>query len=540
MNIVPYGHSGVALYRVPWATIVIFVVCVVALLLTYGPSNRAWERSIDIYWEIIDSFIANPTLELEPWMLETFLRSKGVDEYGREAFLESLQKQAEENPQPGATTTQEEIDLLTQQYWSVRRSSPDYRFGLVPAAQTPLSHLTHMFMHADWRHLIGNMVFLFLTAPYLEQRWGWPLFVGCFVGVGFLTGVLWVVRHPGSDVFALGSSGSIAGLMGAFLICFGAAKIRFAYWFVVVWGAFEVRAWLVLPAWLAKEVFAARQQDILMQGAAGGIGHWTHVWGFIFGMAFAWGLSLVGLDRHLGDVVVDESVVPVRVRRPSAEVVQIGPSEMRVLAGRSSAKVVQVGPSEMPVSAASAVAVLNEETARRRDRGIDEARPDLGLADIEVGKAPLVNKRAVRQRTAKRLQVVEGVPKVMGESVLRFEAAGAIRTLDLGRVEAIAVGAIEQSEGLPFIVVDLLLDPPWEDDANLRVIRLRSSSFDPRAIVGGEDAREALSRLVDRLIESCSAEPIPDTDHLRSPGSTTYASLKEYQSEVLGVVGVSI
>ena len=194
----------------------------------------------------------------------------------------------------------------------------------------------------------------------------------------------------------------------------------------------------------------------------------------------------------------------------------------------------------MPASAAAAVSALNEETARRRDRGLDEARPDLGSADVEVSKAPLVNEREVRQRTAERLQVVEGVPKVVGESVLRFEVAGAIRTLDLGRVEAIAVGAIEQSEGLPFIVVDLLLDPPWEDDANLRVIRLRSSSFGPRAIVGGEDAMEAFSRLVDRLIESCSAEPIPDADHLRSPGSTTYASLEEYQSEVLGVVGVLI
>ncbi len=521
MNIIPYGHSGVALYRVPWATIVIFVVCVVAFVLTNGASDRAWEESHEIYREIIESFIANPTLELDPRILGMFLRSKGLDEYEREVYLESLSKWAEENPQPGVIATQEEIDRLTQMYWAVRQSSPTYRFGLVPAAQTPLSHLTHIFMHGSWGHLLGNMLFLFLTAPYLEQRWGRPFFVGCYIAVGFLTGVLWVVRHPGIEITAIGASGAIAGLMGAFLICFGAAKIRFAYWFVIVWGAFEVPAWLVLPVWLSKEVFAARQQDILFRGAAGGVGHWTHVWGFIFGMAFAWGLSLVGLDRRLGDVVADEPVV-------------------LVPAHRSSAGILKIGPSVMPASAAAAVSALNEETARRRDRGLDEARPDLGSADVEVSKAPLVNEREVRQRTAERLQVVEGVPKVVGESVLRFEVAGAIRTLDLGRVEAIAVGAIEQSEGLPFIVVDLLLDPPWEDDANLRVIRLRSSSFGPRAIVGGEDAMEAFSRLVDRLIESCSAEPIPDADHLRSPGSTTYASLEEYQSEVLGVVGVLI
>jgi len=102
-----------------------------------------------------------------------------------------------------------------------------------------------------------------------------------------------------------------------------------------------------------------------------------------------------------------------------------------------------------------------------------------------------------------------------------------------------AAHAIERTGGRPFIVIDLLLDPPWDDDGNLRLVRLRSSSFDPRAIVGGEDGMEAFTRLLDRLLASCSAEPLPDAEHLRSPGATTYASLDEYQSEVLGVVGPS-
>ncbi len=90
MNIIPYGHSGVALYRVPWVTIVIFVVCLLAFVLTNGASDRAWEKSYEIYREIIERFIANPTLELEPRILEMFLRANGVDEYEREVYLESL------------------------------------------------------------------------------------------------------------------------------------------------------------------------------------------------------------------------------------------------------------------------------------------------------------------------------------------------------------------------------------------------------------------------------------------------------------------
>ena len=519
MNIIPYGHSGVALYRVPWATIVIFVVCGVAFVLTNGASDRAREASQSLYEQIIESYLADPTLEIDPRILESFLRFKDVDENEREVYLEMLAEWSAANPNPEAARTQEEIDRLTEQYWTVRRSSPSYRFGLVPAAQTPLSHLTHIFMHQSWGHLIGNMLFLFLTAPYLEQRWGWPLFVGFYLAAGFVPGVLWVARHPGIEIASIGASGAIAGLMGAFLICFAAAKIRFAYWFLIVWGAFELPAWLVLPLWLGKEIIAARQKDVFFQYAAvGGVGHWTHVWGFIFGMAFAWGLSLAGLDRHLGDVVADEPLVVA----PAGGL----PGDSRWLEA-----------SAVPASAAVAVSALDQEAARRRDSWLDEAPPDLGVLDIGVGPPPVVNEREVGRRSIERLHVVEGLPKALGESVLRFAVGDAVRTLDLGRVEAVAVGAIERPGGRPFVVVDLLLDSPWEDESLLRVVRLRSSSFDPRALVDGEGAIEAFTRLLDRLLAASSAVPLPDAEHLRSPGTTVYASLEQYEREVLGVVG---
>ena len=109
-----------------------------------------------------------------------------------------------------------------------------------------------------------------------------------------------VAASPYSPVPTVGASGAIAGLMGAFLICFGTSKIRFFYWFFIIWGTFEAPAWLMLPLWLAMEVVSGRSMDVLSQGdGGGGVAHWAHVWGFIFGTALAWAIGLLGIDGRL-------------------------------------------------------------------------------------------------------------------------------------------------------------------------------------------------------------------------------------------------
>jgi membrane associated rhomboid family serine protease len=44
--------------------------------------------------------------------------------------------------------------------------------------------LTHMFMHAGWRHLFGNMLSLFFFGPMLESRWGSQRFLTFYLITG--------------------------------------------------------------------------------------------------------------------------------------------------------------------------------------------------------------------------------------------------------------------------------------------------------------------------------------------------------------------
>ncbi len=77
---------------------------------------------------------------------------------------------------------------------------------------------TSMFMHANWPHLIGNMVFLLLVGVFIERRLGTPKFLSFYVLVGLCSTLVYFLFNQGSANGLLGASGAISGLMGANLI----------------------------------------------------------------------------------------------------------------------------------------------------------------------------------------------------------------------------------------------------------------------------------------------------------------------------------
>jgi membrane associated rhomboid family serine protease len=509
--IIPYGHAGLKIHSLPWVTIAIFVICVVAYGLSTGPSDEAAAESEALFAEVVEAFVANPKLDLEPEFLEFFLRAHGVDDNEREVFLEALAEHAASGAGLDGTVTQEELDRLIDDFWAVYRSSPSYRFGFVPASMSVVDLVTYQFMHGGWAHLFSNLLILYLAAPYIEQRWGRAVFLGFYLAAGVVSALFWAFRYPGLDVPLVGASGSIAGLMGAFLICFGSSKIRFLY----IGGTFEAPAWLMLPIWLALEVVSGRAVDV---SGGGGVAHWAHVWGFIFGMAFAWGLHVIGLDERLA------------AARTTAASPQI-PLRSAPAAQRTRAEQERRHSPKQPVHQKPG------HPAQPRGEPLDQAassEPDAtpaAMVETMIDPVP-----AVELRPVERLKILEGVPHSISGTVLQFMVGDGGRRLELTRVDAIAVGAIAQPGSRPFVIVDLILDPPWVGGGDLRVLRMRSSTFDPRTIVGGEQPMEAFVGLIERLVAASAAVPLPDADHLGAPGATTYASLDEYQGTVLGVV----
>ena len=50
--------------------------------------------------------------------------------------------------------------------------------------------IIHVFGHADWTHLAGNLTFILLLGPLLEERYGSPMIALMMTVTAFVTGVL--------------------------------------------------------------------------------------------------------------------------------------------------------------------------------------------------------------------------------------------------------------------------------------------------------------------------------------------------------------
>jgi membrane associated rhomboid family serine protease len=97
------------------------------------------------------------------------------------------------------------------------------------------------------------------------------------------------VLFPGSTVPSIGASGSIAGLLGAFLVLRPKARVVTLFPLVVYWAMAEIPALLFLPVWFGMQFFSG---FLSLQAARGtqevaGVAWWAHVGGFLFGMVVA-------------------------------------------------------------------------------------------------------------------------------------------------------------------------------------------------------------------------------------------------------------
>ncbi|VXC17889.1 conserved membrane hypothetical protein [Luteimonas sp. 9C] len=142
--------------------------------------------------------------------------------------------------------------------------------------------VTALFLHADWAHLLGNLVFLLIFGLPAERLMGaWRLLVLFVVG-GALANLSAVLAIGAPDRLIIGASGAVSALIGAYLALFPRARLGV----VVPLGLFLefVRA----PASLLIGIWAVLQVFFAYIGPAYGAVAWTaHLAGFLFGVVFA-------------------------------------------------------------------------------------------------------------------------------------------------------------------------------------------------------------------------------------------------------------
>ena len=181
---------------------------------------------------------------------------------------------------------------------------------LVPAKGfAQVGWITGLFVHFDIFHLLGNMLFLWLVGPLLEEAWGRRRFLAFYLAAGLFASLVQFAMSRASMSSIGGASGAIAGCMGAFTFRFALTKIRFHYflWFIRIFVGY-----VHVPAWICGLLWFGRELMDLKGGGASGVATGAHVGGFVLGGLVALGMKALGSDRTLLTVAESDEV---RTRR---------------------------------------------------------------------------------------------------------------------------------------------------------------------------------------------------------------------------------
>ena len=164
---------------------------------------------------------------------------------------------------------------------------------------SPYQIITHIFMHGGFWHLFFNMYTLYIFGTVLERIWGMKKFILFYfvTGLGAAavhTGVEWIqASHWMSEAAAgsmeamqqihmlkmtptVGASGAIYGILMGYAMLYPDSIMT------LVFPPISLKAkWFVL-------IFAAIELLTGVTGTGGGIAHFAHLGGLIFGFALIW------------------------------------------------------------------------------------------------------------------------------------------------------------------------------------------------------------------------------------------------------------
>jgi len=168
------------------------------------------------------------------------------------------------------------------------------KYAMVPAdiihGERLYTLFTSMFLHADFLHIAGNMLYLYVFGDNVEDTFGhgWYLLFYFLCGLAAAFAHIMSLTPDELTIATLGASGAISGVLGAYLILYPRARIVT----IVFYG------WIFItrtPAFVFLVFWFIMQSLFVMFEISGGVAYWAHIGGFVAGMMLA--LAVRGKKR---------------------------------------------------------------------------------------------------------------------------------------------------------------------------------------------------------------------------------------------------
>jgi membrane associated rhomboid family serine protease len=149
-----------------------------------------------------------------------------------------------------------------------------------------LSIFQAMFLHADWLHIGGNMLFLWVFGNNVEDKLRPLLFIAFYLASGLAAAAAQLLVNLDSVQPNLGASGAIAGVLGAYLVMFPRRRVLTLVIFFFITFVY-LPAFVVLGLFFVLDLIRGLLDLQQAGGALGGIAYWAHIGGFAFGAVMA-------------------------------------------------------------------------------------------------------------------------------------------------------------------------------------------------------------------------------------------------------------
>ncbi len=141
---------------------------------------------------------------------------------------------------------------------------------------TWLRMVCHVFGHADWNHLLGNMMYVLLLGPMLEEKYGGRDLALVMLAAALLTGLVNFLFFPGTML--LGAS----GVVFAMILLSSITRTRD--------GSIPVTFVLVALLYIGQQVWQA-------VAVRENVSYMAHILGGAVGAALGFGLNKIKIGR---------------------------------------------------------------------------------------------------------------------------------------------------------------------------------------------------------------------------------------------------
>lgn len=155
---------------------------------------------------------------------------------------------------------------------------PQWLSGHVSFEVAFLPLLTSMFLHSGLAHIAGNMLFLWVFGDNVEDYFGHVQYLFFYLVCGIGAGLLHVLFNLNSPLPAVGASGAISGVMGAYIVLYPRARVLTLVFIFLV----PIPSFVILGFWFALQFLGG--VTTLGLKTTGGVAWWAHVGGFLAGV----------------------------------------------------------------------------------------------------------------------------------------------------------------------------------------------------------------------------------------------------------------